>query len=185
MALKQVSWTQWSSPSAHRCQQNSKRWDASFRGLLSKTFSGLLCRQSRIITVCLSTVPAKFAASINNNKRKIIHKIKQTLFLPFWGGCLVSVTFLSAVTTASPGTLGLSTYFGFLIGPAVRKNSFWIKFFQMGFKIRNLNLLVETALVQKHETQFPSWELLFQQVCIAHRGTLLECKLWQETRVIH
>ena len=33
---------------------------------------------------------------------------------------MLSATFLSAETMASPGTRGLSTYLGFLIGPAVR-----------------------------------------------------------------
>ncbi len=37
---------------------------------------------------------------------------------PLWEDSLLSATFLSAETMASEGTRGLSTYLGFLIGPA-------------------------------------------------------------------
>lgn len=48
-------------------------------------------------------------------------KIIENIFLPFSLGSAALHTSRNGIITASPGTLGLSTYLGFLTGPAVEQ----------------------------------------------------------------
>lgn len=55
-------------------------------------------------------------------------KIIENIFLPFSLGSAALDTSRNGIITASPGTLGLSTYLGFLTGPAVEQIWVWLIF---------------------------------------------------------
>lgn len=81
----------------------------------------------------------KFPSKVECHSVKSLgEKIIANKSLPFSLGSAGLGTSRNGIMTASPGTLGLSTYLGFLTGPAAGKDLSVSNFFQLQTKLQNV-----------------------------------------------